>query len=154
MRRFSDESWEGLTGMPRRYLRSMPGRLRASAGELDRFNSSFLGWFLAVESGLRYLHSTPRLLRRCAEVIEEQLEIAGPKRRPFHNSFKAALVVHVQKATKSWHDDEVSALIEAAEGRTYNTASHEKWRRAHASLIETVRKSLGHESAASHHPEV
>ncbi len=109
-----EKSWESLTGLSRRSLRAAVGKWRRSALEIERFNLSFLGWFLGVQSGHKYFSSSPNLIRRCACTVERQLAFAGPKKRPFLNCFKAYLVAYVHETTKRWHDEEVSALISAA----------------------------------------
>jgi hypothetical protein len=149
-----EKSWELLTGMSRRRLRAKASRWLLSAREIERFNQSHLGWFLAVQSEQTYFLSAPELIRRCAATIGKELAFAGPKKRPFLNSFKAALVAYVRETTQDWHDNEVSALIEAVlEHKNYQTEHHSKWRLSHALLIEAARKELNYLPAAPRRSE-
>ena len=129
-----DEKWESMTGMSKEQLKSFKQNLLACAQRLERFNRSYAGWLLGVQSGEQCLRDSPRLLRESAEVLRSFFVTAGPKKHPLANFKKLWLVAYVKERTGKWHDREVSELVNAiqqAGGRktVYSVDSHSNWRR-------------------------
>src|SRR6266853_3544410 len=129
-----DEKWESTTGMPKEELKSFKQNLLACAQRLERFNRSYAGWLLGVQSGEQCLRDSPRLLRESAHVLQWFLVLAGPKKHPLTNFKKLWLFAYVRERTGKWHDREVSELVNAVQqagGRktVYSVDSHGNWRR-------------------------
>jgi len=78
--------------MPKEELKSFKQNLLACAQRLERFNRSYAGWLLGVQSGEQCLRDSPRLLRESAHVLQWFLVIAGPKKHPLTNFKKLWLV--------------------------------------------------------------
>jgi hypothetical protein len=134
-RTWRGEEWESMTGMSREHIKSFKENLLACAQRLERFNRTYAGWLLGVQSGEQCLRDSPRLLHESAQVLQWFLVNAGPKKHPLANFNKLWLVAYVKERTGEWHDREVSELVNAIEqagGRktVYSVDSHGNWRRA------------------------
>jgi hypothetical protein len=132
-----DEEWESMAGMSKEQLKNFKQNLLAWAQRLERFNRSYAGWLLGVQSGEQCLRGSPRLLRESAHVLQWFLVTGGPKKHPLANLNKLWLVAYVKERTRTrkWHDKEVSELVNAVQqagGRKtiYSVDSHGNWRRS------------------------
>lgn len=143
------ESWEAMTGMSKEQLERFTQNLLACAQQIERFNRSYAGWLLGIQSGEQCLLDSPGLLRESAQALQRFLAEAGPKRHPLATAKKLWLVAYVKERTGRWYDKEVSELINAiqqAGGRktVYTVDSHGNWRRrkAHRKYLTDFRREI------------
>jgi hypothetical protein len=138
--RFADDSWEHLTGLKLKPLKSAVKRFRNCADAIDSLNSRPLMW-AAIVYGIKHnpdFYNIPRMLRLYADMLEFEIKNSGPKKHPLLNICKALLVDMAQRCGGP-HDKEVAGLIGAVLGREYDTKSHSEWRANHEALLDRVR---------------
>jgi hypothetical protein len=139
---FVDDSWERLTGLKKKQLRSAVLKFRDCADRIEGLNSRPLMWAAIVcgPRGNPDFYKIPGLLRLYADIIEFEIENSGPKKNPLENTCKALLVDMALQCGKPY-DKAIAGLIGAALGREYDTKNHCEWRSNHQALLDQVKLS-------------
>jgi hypothetical protein len=139
---FVDDSWERLTGLKQKELRSAVQKFRDCADRIDGLNSRPLMWAASVYGprGNPDLCKIPGLLRVYADILKFEIENSGPRQKSRQNTCKALLVDIALRCGKPY-DKEVAGLIGAALGREYDTKNHSEWRANHRALLDLVKLS-------------
>ena len=133
------QAWPGFRGDLRKKARGSIQQIRECAAEIRRLESTKL-WELMLY--VRSSHSPgaqfvpwSQALETYADTWSEVIRETGPKKHPFRAEPKAILVAYVKETTGDWHDEEVSALIDAVLDKSSDAHAHLQWRSENKDLI-------------------
>ncbi len=133
------QAWPGFRGDLRKKARGSIQQIRECAVEIRRLESTKL-WELMLY--VRSSHSPgaqfvpwSQALETYADTWSEVIRETGPKKHPFRAEPKAILVAYVKETTGDWHDEEVSALIDAVLDKSSDAHAHLQWRSENKDLI-------------------
>jgi hypothetical protein len=144
-----DESWEALTGMDLRTLKTNLAKISECADMIKRLNDAELIYRTAFELKDTYFAqiyqspTLPELLLEYANKIKSLLRIQGPGHKIYLHVWKAHFVAIVVESTGKAHDLEVSSIIAAVLNTPkYSEKAHQAWRLRYAQVIENERVRL------------
>ena len=148
------QAWPGYRGDLKRRLKGSIKKIRECAAEIKSLESTKL-WALMLY--VRSLYSPPppfvpwsQALESYADTWTQVIGVTGPQKHPFQAEVKAWLVAYVEKATGSWHDEELSALIAAVMDKpSYDADAHRQWRHENKDLVRDRQAEL----RQTNHPE-
>jgi hypothetical protein len=158
-------SWEGLLGQAwpgfrddlKKKAKASIQQIRECAAEFKRLESTKL-WELMVYE--RSSHSPGSQVVLCSHLLEyyadawsQVIDNTGPKKHPFSAEPKAILVAYVWVTTGVWHDEELSALIEAVTGKSCDAHALLQWRSENEELIHLQVMEFRQESSQKNHPQ-
>lgn len=159
------DSWEGLLGQAwpgfcgdfRKKAKASIKQIRECAAEIKRLESTKL-WELMVYT--RSSHSPcsqvvlwSHYLEFYADTWSQVISETGPKKHPFSAEPKAILVAYVWVTTGVWHDEELSALIEAVTSKPCDAHALLQWRSENKDLIHIQTMEFRQESSQTNHPQ-
>lgn len=124
------DTWRGLLGLEYRQLKAAVARMEKCADEISALNSGVTArGLMDAEPRYRLFRLLPRQLRLCARFwwVYSKASLR-PRAHPSLNAAKSRLTRHVIEMTGKPHDREVSALISATLGKTYDAVAHRAWR--------------------------
>ena len=145
------DSWPGTAGMSLKKLRTVIGRMRALASDIERLNSTGIIALprLLGSNASDEFYQLPKILQRCASILDARTSVLGPKRRPALNGNIAYLVAVVERDTSRPHDREVGDLLGALLGSQWNPESLKTWRASHCALIGSARRAVRDDQEAT-----
>lgn len=134
-----------LPGTFRKYESYLKHRAnRAISDDFPQFQEEWLNNYA------KYMRKTPRdfhegillpcLMRDFAGALEGDLKtLQSLRKHPLRSAALSQLIYHVKKETGRYRDDDVSALVNAAENRSndkpYTAHAHKRWRERNERLI-------------------
>ena len=151
------QAWPGFRGDLKKKAKASIQKIRECAAEIRRLESTKL-WELMVYT--RSSHSPgsqvalfSHLLGDYADAWSQVIDNTGPKKHPFSAEPKAILVAYVKEKTGDWHDEELSALIEAVTGKSCDAHALLQWRSENEELIRLQVMEFRQESSQTNHPQ-
>jgi len=150
------QAWPGFRGDLRKKAKASIQEIRECAAEIKRLESTKL-WELMVYT--RSSHSPgsqfmpwSQALETYADTWSQVISNTGPKKHPFSAEPKAILVAYIKETTGDWHDEELSALIEAVTSKPCDAHALLQWRSENKDLIHIQTMEFRQESSQSSQP--
>jgi hypothetical protein len=110
------------------------------ATEIELLNLDFEFNYLLPSCGpeLKTFWELPCAIRDYVKLMRHAQRQFGRGAEGLHSLHKARLTLYVKHETGRFHDREVSALIGAVTGETYDETAHRAWRHKHYSRLAKV----------------